>query len=82
MHTEYKITIKANGRLVLPIKVREQLGITAGDQFLLIVDKDLKMISLKESIRRMQEKVKKHNAQGISLVRSLKKTRSDEMNNE
>lgn len=79
---EYKITVHANGRLVLPIKIREQMGIVAGDPVLLVLDKELKIIPLKESLRQIQQKIKKHNTQSISLVDSLKKTRQSESKNE
>lgn len=82
MHAEYKITIKENGRFVLPIKVREKLGITAGDQLLLVLDKDIRIIPLKESLHRFQQRVKSCNKQNISLVDSLKKTRLAEFDNE
>lgn len=82
MHMEYKITIQPNGRMVLPIKIREQMGITAGDQILLVLDKELRMIPLKETLRQIQAKVKKHNKQGLSLVSSLKQTRLTESDHE
>ena len=82
MHMEYKITLQANGRLVLPVKIRKQLGITTGDKILLVLDKELKIIPLKETLRQIQEKVKKHNTEGISLVNSLKETRMAESKNE
>ncbi|MCX7114695.1 MAG: AbrB/MazE/SpoVT family DNA-binding domain-containing protein [Gammaproteobacteria bacterium] len=82
MHAEYKITVQANGRVVLPIKIREQMGIETGDQLLLVWDKDLKITPLKESVRQIQQKIKKHNTQGISLVDSLKQTRLTESKHE
>lgn len=82
MHLEYKITMTPNGRIVLPIKIREQLGIQTGDQLLLVLNKELKIIPMKESIRTIQQKIKKHNPTGISLVTSLKKTRLEESENE
>ena len=82
MHLEYKLTIQANGRLVLPIKIREQLGLVTGDQILLVLDKDLKIIPLKETLRHIQDKIKKMNKEGISLVGALKQTRQSEFDHE
>ncbi len=78
MHLEYKITVKENGRLVLPIKIREQLGITKGDQLLFILDKELKVVPLKTSLKQFQERIKNVNKKHISLVDSLKETRKME----
>ncbi|MBP9726894.1 MAG: AbrB/MazE/SpoVT family DNA-binding domain-containing protein [Gammaproteobacteria bacterium] len=82
MQAEYKVTLKENGRLVLPIKIREKLGVVAGDQLLFSMGDELKVTSLKASVRECQQIVKKYNVKNISLVDSLKKTRQEESNND
>lgn len=75
---EYKITLKENGRLILPIKIREKLGVVAGDQLLFSLGNELKVTSLKTSVRECQEIIQKYNVNKISLVDSLKQTRQED----
>lgn len=75
---EYKVTLKENGRLILPIKIREKLGIVAGDQLLFSLGDELKVTSLKTSVRECQQIVQKYNVKKISLVDSLKQTRQED----
>lgn len=82
MRAEYKVTIHENGRMVLPIKVRQQMQIVPGDQVLLIMDQDIKIIPLKNSVQRIQNKIKKMNTLNISLVDSLKETRDADFKHE
>jgi len=78
MQKKYKVTIGNNGRLVLPCKVREYLHIKSGDQVLLVLDQELKILPLKESFKQIQQLVKSYNTNNISLVDSLKITRTQE----
>ena len=78
MQKKYKVTVGNNGRLVLPYKLREDLHIKSGDQVLLVLDQELKIIPLKESFKQIQQLVKSYNTNNISLVDSLKTTRTQE----
>ncbi len=82
MQAEYKVTLKENGRLVLPMKIREKLGVVAGDQLLFSLGDELKVTSLKTSIRECQQIVQKYNVNKISLVDSLKQARQEELDND
>ena len=82
MQAEYKVTLKENGRLVLPIKIREKLGVVAGDQLLFSLGDELKVTPLKTSVRECQQIVQKYNVNKISLVDSLKQTRQEELDND
>lgn len=82
MQAEYKVTLKENGRLVLPIKIREKLGVVAGDQLLFSLGDELKVTPLKAAVRECQQIVQEYNVNKISLVDSLKKTRQEELDND
>ncbi len=51
MHLEYKVTISDNGRINIPAKIRDQLHLAAGDQLILILDKELTLIPLKIKLK-------------------------------
>lgn len=82
MQAEYKVTLKENGRLVLPIKIREELGVVAGDQLLFSLGDELKVTPLKTSVRECQQIIKKYNVNKISLVDSFIETRREEASHE
>lgn len=82
MQAEYKVTLKENGRLVLPIKIREKLGVVAGDQLLFTLGDELKVTPLKTSIRECQQIVQKYNVKKIPLVDSFIETRREEAKHE
>lgn len=83
MHLEYKSTIGENGRIILPVKIRNNLHLLPGDQIIFVLDKEeLKMVPLKSTIKRFQEIIKKHNKNNISMVDSLIAERRQESENE
>lgn len=82
MQIEYKVTLKENGRLVLPLKIREKLGVVAGDQLLFSMGDELKVSPLKASVRECQQIIQKYNVNNISLVDSLKETRKEDADHE
>lgn len=72
-----------NGRVVIPAEYRKRLHLVPGEDLVLRLEKNgLHLMSLKQSIKQAQAKVKKHNPHGISLVDSLKQTRLTESENE
>ncbi len=82
MHLEYKVTLGNNGRLLLPAKIRKHFKIAEGDQLMLVADQELKLVPLKNIVHQFQAFVKSHNKNKISLVDSLRNTRSEDFNNE
>lgn len=82
MHLEYKVTISENGRINIPVKIRDQLHLSSGDQLMLVLDKDLKLVPIKSKIKEFQALVKSKNKDNTSLVKSLIKSRQKEFNNE
>lgn len=56
-----KTKLGEGGRVVIPVDQRKALGLKSGDTVLLRVDgTELRMVSLKESIRRAQALVARH----------------------
>jgi len=82
MHLEYKVTIGENGRILLPAKIREHLHVSAGDQLMLILDKDLRITPIKKLVKEFQALVKSYNKNNISLVESLKESRRQDSKKE
>jgi AbrB family looped-hinge helix DNA binding protein len=82
MQLEYKVTVGENGRLILPIKIREQLNLLTGDQVMLVLNEELKLIPLKDKVRKLQAMIKSRNPENISLVDSLIESRRKESRDE
>lgn len=72
MHARYKLAVDRQGRVVLPMAVRRELGIEGGGQLTLDVEEnDVRLSSRMLAIRRMQQEVRKHVPEGVSLVDEL-----------
>lgn len=82
MHLECKVTLGDNGRLIIPAKIREQFKLSSGDQLMLVLDEELKIVPLRSMVQKFQAFVKSRNKNNISLVESLKATRQEEFKNE
>ena len=82
MYMELKVTMEENGRILIPSKIREHLELLPGDQMMLVVDEVLKIIPLKDTVRKHQAFIKSRNKDNISLVKSLKESRLAEFKNE
>jgi len=82
MQLEYKVTVGENGRLILPIKIREQLNLLTGDQVMLVLSEGLKVIPIKDKVRELQAMIKSRNPENISLVDSLIESRRKESRDE
>ena len=79
---EHKITIGENGRILIPSKIRKLLNIMSGDRMMLVVDNGLRIVPLKDVIRKHKEFIKSRNKDNISLTKSLKESRLEEFANE
>ena len=78
-----KIRINDNGRIVIPVEMRQKLGILAGDTVLLTIEGDaLKIESYRARVRRVQESLRKYIAPGRSLADELIAERREEARRE
>jgi bifunctional DNA-binding transcriptional regulator/antitoxin component of YhaV-PrlF toxin-antitoxin module len=76
---EFKLTIGHNGGIILPALCRKRLNVKKGDQIVALLDNNnLTLISLKDAVKDFQKMIKDKNLKNISLVDSLKQSRSEE----
>jgi AbrB family looped-hinge helix DNA binding protein len=83
MNNLEELTVKAKvtegGRIVIPTKLRQALGIEIGENVTLSVKNNtLQITTQKEALRRIQALVRKHVPEGVSLVDELIKERREE----
>jgi AbrB family looped-hinge helix DNA binding protein len=71
--------IAAGGRIVIPARLRHELGLQPGDRVILDVDDgELRVRSLDAAIRRAQELVAEYVPDGVSLADELIRERREE----
>jgi len=75
--------VTQGGRIVIPAEMRKQLGIEIGENVNLEYDEGfLKITTRKAVLRRLQENLRKHIPEGVSLVDELIAERRKEAENE
>ena len=68
MGEAFDVKVAQNGRLVLPKKVREALGMAEGGTVVFSVeDGEVKLTSIRESIRHAQQLYRRHAAGGTTV---------------
>ena len=78
-----KTKVAEGGRIVIPAKMRQALGIEIGESVTLEMrDNALQILSRKQILRRVQESVKKYATPGRSVVDELIRERREEAANE
>jgi AbrB family looped-hinge helix DNA binding protein len=71
--------IASGGRIVIPAKLRKELGLRAGDRVILDIDQgELRVRSFDVAIRRAQELVAEYVPDGVSLADELIRERREE----
>jgi|HubBroStandDraft_1064217.scaffolds.fasta_scaffold805240_1 AbrB family looped-hinge helix DNA binding protein len=70
--------IGAKGRLVIPAAMREALKMAEGEMLdLVVVDGELRIATMRERLRRAQERVRKYVPAGVSLADELSAERRE-----
>jgi AbrB family looped-hinge helix DNA binding protein len=78
-----KTTLGEGGRIVIPAGYRKAMGIKPGDEILLILeDNEIRLLSTRKAIARVQASVRKYVPEGVSLVDELIKERREEASRE
>ncbi|HVM71768.1 MAG TPA: AbrB/MazE/SpoVT family DNA-binding domain-containing protein [Anaerolineales bacterium] len=76
---EFKVQVYSGGRFVLPLKLRKELQIKAGDEIVLsLEDGSVRLIPLHQAIRIAQQTIKKYVPERTSLAADLIKARKEE----
>jgi len=66
------VMMSSNGRLVIPAKVRQQLGMPNGGSFVMRVENgEVRLEPIAQAIARVQALVRRYVPEGVSLVDEL-----------
>lgn len=80
---DMRTKIGAGGRVIIPAIIREKLHMSVGDEVILHVkEEELSITTTEQTLRKLQEKVKKHRHGKTSLVDELVATRRTEASHE
>jgi len=78
-----KAKLQENGRIVIPASFRNALGIKPGDEVMLtLIDGEIKLTSIRESIRKAQAMLRQYVTKERSLSEELIRERREELKND
>jgi len=67
-----RVRLDEGGRVVIPAKFRKELGMKKGEWLVIgLVDGEVRIFTIAESIRRAQETARKYTPEGVSAVDEL-----------
>jgi AbrB family looped-hinge helix DNA binding protein len=70
--TRKRTTLDRYGRVLIPAEIRDALGLKPGDRLIArVIDGELRLMTIREGIRRAQAIVRRHTAGQPSLVDEL-----------
>lgn len=76
---KFRTQISKSGRIVVPAKLRQALGIQAGDEILLrLEDGSIRLLPLRQAVHLAQESVRRYVPKGTSLAEALIQARREE----
>ena len=77
--TSIRTAVGKNGRIVVPAHYRRSLGLKPGDEVVLVLEEnEIRLMSVKEAVRRAQAVVRRYIPAGRSLVDELIRERREE----
>ena len=80
---QIKTRLGEGGRIVIPVEYRQALGLNVGDEVILCLeDGQVRIMTLRQAIKRAQELVSRYVPQGRSLADELIAERRLEAENE
>ena len=80
---EFRTQVGKSGRIVVPAKLRQALGLQTGDEILLrLEDGSIRLLPLRQAVRMAQESVQRYVTKGSSLVDDLIADRREEAGRE
>lgn len=80
---ETKTRISEGGRIVLPSNFRKELNLNVGDEVILSLEGgEIHIMTLDAAIQQAQTLLKNYNSKNVSLVKSLKNMRNEDVKNE
>jgi antitoxin PrlF len=78
MALQTRVQVGEKGRLVIPIEIREALGIDVGDSLILnIEDHELRISTMESRLHRAQERIRRLVPPGVSLADELSAERRE-----
>jgi AbrB family looped-hinge helix DNA binding protein len=78
-----KTIVGEGGRIVIPSSYRKAMGIKPGDEVILVLEEnEIRLLSLRKAITRVQESVRKYIPENVRLVDELIKERREEASHE
>jgi AbrB family looped-hinge helix DNA binding protein len=83
MELQAKVQVGEKGRIVIPVEIREAMGIEVGDSLeLRFEDYELRVSTRRARIRRAQERARRYIPKGVLLSEELLAERREEARRE
>ncbi len=77
--TQVKTKVAQGGRIVIPAEYRKALGLKPGDTVVLVLqDGEVRLLTMKRAVERIQELIRRYVPEGRSLVQELIEERRQE----